>query len=78
MREGVSQAIGLAFGEMGLVLLNADIQVGNWRSRALAAGLGFAPTGVERSLRVGARWLWHERWALETFGSGNQPLAARA
>jgi ribosomal-protein-alanine N-acetyltransferase len=78
MREGVSQVIELAFGEMGLAQLNADIQAGNWRSRALAASLGFAPTGVERSLRIGTRWVWHERWALEAFGSSSQPLAVRA
>ncbi len=65
MRDGVGQAVAVAFGDLGLVRLAADIEPGNRRSRALAQRLGFRCEPTERiRRRIGTRWREHERWTL--------------
>ena len=65
MREGLVQVINLAFLELGLKRLDANIQPGNRRSLALVAGLGFQLDGEARGyLKIGGRWRNHERWSL--------------
>lgn len=65
MREGLVQVINLAFLELGLKRLDANIQPGNRRSLALVAGLGFRRDAEARGyLKIGGRWRDHERWSL--------------
>jgi ribosomal-protein-alanine N-acetyltransferase len=65
MREALSLVLTTAFDEMGLHRLEANIQPGNARSRALAQGLGFRQEGFSpRYLRIGGEWRDHERWAI--------------
>jgi [ribosomal protein S5]-alanine N-acetyltransferase len=76
MREGVSKVVRLAFDDLGLSVLNADIRPSNPRSRALAESLGFMRNGEERSLKIGARWLAHERWVLNVGTAASLPQLA--
>ena len=82
MREGVQQAIDVSFRELDLARLDADIQPGNARSRALIERLGFRRSCVSPlQLKVGARWRAHERWTLlraDGCAVGRQELVARA
>lgn len=64
MREGIVQALGIAFGELGLERLDASVQPRNARSVALLRSLGFSHAGRSSYLKVGARWRSHERWVL--------------
>jgi ribosomal-protein-alanine N-acetyltransferase len=65
MCEGVGQAIDAAFRELDLARLDADIQPGNRRSRALVERLGFRRGGAPPlQLKIGSRWCAHERWTL--------------
>jgi ribosomal-protein-alanine N-acetyltransferase len=65
MREGLLHVISLAFLELGLHRLEANIQPANHRSIALVAGLGFQREGAARGyLKIGSRWREHERWSL--------------
>lgn len=65
MREGIALAIAYAFGPLKLHRLEANIQPGNLRSKALAQSLGFELEGYSRRyLKIGGRWRDHERWAL--------------
>ena len=65
MREGVRQVIDVAFGDLELDRLDADIQPGNARSLALAGRLGFRRDAVPQVLlKIGSRWRAHERWTL--------------
>ena len=65
MRAGLVLVIGIAFRELGLHRLEANIQRSNVRSIALVEGLGFAREGTARGfLKIGNRWRDHERWAL--------------
>lgn len=65
MREGVGQVIHLAFRELDLTRLHADIQPGNGRSRALVERLGFRRGSASPlQLKIGSRWCEHERWSL--------------
>jgi ribosomal-protein-alanine N-acetyltransferase len=65
MREGLVNVINLAFLELGLHRLEANIQPGNPRSITLVAGLGFQREGQARGyLKIGGRWRDHERWSL--------------
>jgi ribosomal-protein-alanine N-acetyltransferase len=81
MREGVGQVIDLAFRELDLARLGADIQPGNGRSRALIERLGFRRDSTSASqLKIGSRWREHERWTLlrADWAVDCQELAARA
>ena len=65
MREGLRLVIGVAFRELGLHRLEANIQRNNVRSIALVEVLGFEREGTARRfLKIGNRWRDHERWAL--------------
>ena len=65
MREGLSQVITRAFGEMKLHRLEANIQPENARSKALVQALGFRKEGYSpRYLKIAGRWRDHERWAV--------------
>ncbi len=82
MREGVGQVIDVAFRELDLARLDADIEPGNRRSRALAERLEFRRGGAPSfQLKIGSRWREHERWTLSRAdwpAVGRQELAARA
>ncbi len=82
MREGVGQVIDVAFRELELARLDADIQSGNGRSRALVERLGFLGDHASPlQLKIGSRWRTHERWTLQRAdwpAADCQELAARA
>jgi ribosomal-protein-alanine N-acetyltransferase len=82
MCEGVASVIDVAFGELDLARLDADIQPGNRRSRALVEHLGFRRRGAPPlQLKIGSRWREHERWTLlraDWPAVERQELAARA
>ncbi|QND96840.1 putative ribosomal N-acetyltransferase YdaF [Burkholderia cenocepacia] len=65
MTDALRAAIDVAFGELGLHRLEANIQPGNHASIALVRRLGFRQEGFSPSyLRIGGEWRDHERWAL--------------
>jgi ribosomal-protein-alanine N-acetyltransferase len=65
MTEAVGGAVEVAFRELGLHRLEANIQPGNEASRRLAGRCGFVLEGFSRDyLYVDARWRDHERWAI--------------
>jgi ribosomal-protein-alanine N-acetyltransferase len=64
MREGLEQVIRLAFDELGLQIVEAKIQPVNGPSIALVRRLGFRREEQRSYLKIGARWLDHERWTL--------------
>jgi ribosomal-protein-alanine N-acetyltransferase len=65
MREALELVVRLAFRELGLHRLEANVQPANRRSIALLEGLGFKREGTARGfLKIGNRWRDHERWAL--------------
>ena len=65
MTEAVGLAVQLAFDELGLHRVEANIQPGNTRSIALVKRLGFSLEGFSpRYLRVAGEWRDHERWAI--------------
>jgi ribosomal-protein-alanine N-acetyltransferase len=65
MSEGMQLVLHLAFAELGLHRLEANIQPGNRASIALASGAGFRREGFSpRYLKISGRWRDHERWAL--------------
>jgi ribosomal-protein-alanine N-acetyltransferase len=65
MTEGLRAVIDVAFGDLGLHRLEANIQPGNARSIALVQRLGFDKEGFSRRyLRIDGDWRDHERWAL--------------
>jgi ribosomal-protein-alanine N-acetyltransferase len=67
MHEGVGLVVDRAFGRLRLHRLEANIQPGNERSKALVKALGFTQEGFsERYLKIGGRWRDHERWAVRT------------
>jgi len=65
MATGVRAVIDMAFGELGLNRLEANIQPDNHRSIQLMRQLGFELEGFSRRyLWVDGAWRDHERWAL--------------
>ncbi|HEB3533278.1 GNAT family N-acetyltransferase [Burkholderia cenocepacia] len=65
MTDALRAAIDVAFGELGLHRLEANIQPANHASIALVRRLGFRQEGFSpRYLRIGGEWRDHERWAL--------------
>ena len=65
MREGLVKVIGIAFRDLKLHRLEANILPDNKRSLDLVKGLGFRLEGFSpRYLKVCGRWRDHERWAI--------------
>ena len=65
LTEGVGLALRYAFTTLNLHRIEANIQPGNQRSRALAERCGFRLEGFSPSfLKIGGRWRDHERWAI--------------
>jgi ribosomal-protein-alanine N-acetyltransferase len=65
MREGIQLALRLAFEQLELDLVEANIQPGNRASIALAAGAGFLrDASPPRFLKIGGQWRDHDRWVL--------------
>jgi len=65
MREGLARVLDLAFRQLGLHRLEANIQPANTASIRLVRRLGFRREGFSpRYLKIAHRWRDHERWAL--------------
>ncbi len=65
IRAGVRQLLTDGFRRLGLHRVEAAIQPGNDRSRAIVAALGFRHEGDSpRFLKLAGRWRDHERWAI--------------
>ena len=65
MRKGLRGVISLAFRDLKLHRLEANIQPINHRSIALVQGLGFRSEGISLNyLKICGQWRDHERWAL--------------
>ena len=65
MREGLELMLRHAFRVQRLHRVEANVQPGHKRSRALVEGAGFRLEGFSpRYLKIGGRWRDHERWAL--------------
>jgi ribosomal-protein-alanine N-acetyltransferase len=65
MREGLELVLKIAFEDLGLDLIEANIQPGNRASIALARGAGFVrETGPPRYLKISGQWRDHDRWVL--------------
>ena len=65
MHDGLRRVVSVAFRELRLHRLEANIQHSNVRSVALVERLGFKREGTARGyLKIGNRWRDHERWAL--------------
>ncbi|MFL5893864.1 MAG: GNAT family N-acetyltransferase [Thermoleophilaceae bacterium] len=65
MLEGMRLLFRLAFGDLKLHRLEANIQPENRASKTLAKRAGFRREGYSpRYLKIGGRWRDHERWAI--------------
>ncbi|HEY6125306.1 MAG TPA: GNAT family protein [Steroidobacteraceae bacterium] len=65
MHAGLQHVVRLAFTELGLHRLEANIQPENAPSIALVKACGFRKEGYSpRYLKIRGRWRDHERWAI--------------
>lgn len=65
LSDGVELVCEVAFTQLRLHRVEANIQPANDRSRALAVRCGFRLEGFSPSyLQIGGQWRDHERWAL--------------
>ena len=65
MREGLTLTLAVAFRQMKLHRLEANIQPSNVRSERLVKALGFRLEGFSpRYLKIAGRWRDHNRWAI--------------
>jgi ribosomal-protein-alanine N-acetyltransferase len=65
MSEGLELMLRRTFRVLRLHRVEANIQPGNGRSRALVERCGFRLEGYSpRYLKIGGRWRDHERWAM--------------
>jgi ribosomal-protein-alanine N-acetyltransferase len=65
MTRALQAVLRVAFGELKLHRLEANIQPGDARSIALVQRCGFEREGFSpRYLKIGGRWRDHERWAI--------------
>jgi ribosomal-protein-alanine N-acetyltransferase len=65
MTEGLKAIIRLAFGELGLHRLEANIQPTNTPSLSLVKRLGFEREGYSPNFQfIDGAWRDHERWAI--------------
>lgn len=63
--DGVDMVLEVAFTQLRLHRVEADVQPGNERSRRLAIRAGFRLEGfAPELLRIGDEWRDHERWAI--------------
>ena len=65
MTEAMRLMLHVAFQEMGLHRIEANVQPDNLASIALVRGLGFVKEGFsEKYLKILGQWRDHERWAI--------------
>jgi ribosomal-protein-alanine N-acetyltransferase len=65
MRAALGLTVRMAFAQLKLHRLEANIQPGNAASIALVRSCGFSKEGYSpRYLKIGGRWRDHERWAI--------------
>jgi len=65
MAEGLSLALGAAFGALRLHRVEVNVQPGNTRSLAFVRGAGFVREGYSRRyVKIGGRWRDHLRFAM--------------
>ena len=65
MKKAMSCVVSLAFSELELHRLEANIQSGNSKSIGLVKSLGFRLEGFSpRYLKIGGEWRDHERYAI--------------
>jgi len=65
MAKGLALVLRHAFRKLKLHRVEADLQPGNTRSRALVRGAGFRNEGFSpRFVKINGRWRDHERWAI--------------
>lgn len=65
LTQGLGLALEVAFTQLSLHRVEANIQPANEKSRQLAARCGFQLEGFSpRYMRIGTEWRDHERWAI--------------
>lgn len=65
LTDGVGMVLEVAFTQLRLHRIEANIQPGNHRSRGLAVRAGFRLEGLSpRYLQIDGVWRDHERWAI--------------